>query len=389
LSEASWEYDLVEEIYAAALDAFRWQRVLDRIAGQYPKQIIDLSIFDSAAQLQQALIANADPRFIEAYKAYYVDINPWKPYKLAMPSAPEISWAHQFYPMEQFKQSIFYHELLRPAGNYCDGCGTVLFNEPERHVSLVSNHSLEHVEDAEEIAGLFGRIGVHMQRALEISRRFQGAIISRSLLPAALDCLDAAAFIIDNHAKLVVHNRAAEKLLGEKNVVFINREGQLRCFEPDDETTLDATMKAPRNAEDKLLPDAHCHRLYVRLKRPFERPLVALVAPLITGGSAHCSVFNPFGQTSRHFLILFISPTQAPRTGEDAIMKAFGVTKAEARLAVSLLSGKTMQDHAEEFKISKNTVRTQMKSLFHKTGTRGQTELIRQLTALFGAYRQE
>jgi DNA-binding CsgD family transcriptional regulator len=67
---------------------------------------------------------------------------------------------------------------------------------------------------------------------------------------------------------------------------------------------------------------------------------------------------------------------------------ALGVTKAEARLAVSLLAGKSMQEHADAFQISKNTVRTQIKSLFNKTDTRGQAGLVRRLTTLFSAYRQ-
>jgi len=67
------------------------------------------------------------------------------------------------------------------------------------------------------------------------------------------------------------------------------------------------------------------------------------------------------------------------------LQEVLGLTKAEARLAVRLACGVTLEDIAEEHDISISTVRGQLKSVFAKTGASRQAELVilvNRLTAL-------
>jgi len=59
-----------------------------------------------------------------------------------------------------------------------------------------------------------------------------------------------------------------------------------------------------------------------------------------------------------------------------------GLTAAEARLAEALLLGLTPIDIAEQRNVSMPTVRTQLRSLFAKTGVTGQAELVKLLGRL-------
>jgi DNA-binding CsgD family transcriptional regulator len=54
----------------------------------------------------------------------------------------------------------------------------------------------------------------------------------------------------------------------------------------------------------------------------------------------------------------------------------FGLTKAEARLAVHLVAGETLRFAAVKLSITYETARSQLKSIFNKTGTRRQAELV-------------
>ncbi len=45
-------------------------------------------------------------------------------------------------------------------------------------------------------------------------------------------------------------------------------------------------------------------------------------------------------------------------------------------MAAALLAGKSTEDYAQEAKVTLNTVRSQLKSLFRKTSTRRQAELV-------------
>jgi DNA-binding CsgD family transcriptional regulator len=57
----------------------------------------------------------------------------------------------------------------------------------------------------------------------------------------------------------------------------------------------------------------------------------------------------------------------------------FGLTPAEGRVAAQLAQGKSVREIALELHVTHHTVRSQLKSVFQKTGTRRQGELIHRL----------
>jgi DNA-binding CsgD family transcriptional regulator len=73
----------------------------------------------------------------------------------------------------------------------------------------------------------------------------------------------------------------------------------------------------------------------------------------------------------------------------DLLRSHFGLTPAEARLALHLVAGETLRSAEAKLSISYETARTHLKNIFDKTGTCRQAELIVViLTALPGCGRQ-
>jgi DNA-binding CsgD family transcriptional regulator len=62
---------------------------------------------------------------------------------------------------------------------------------------------------------------------------------------------------------------------------------------------------------------------------------------------------------------------------QNDIMNVYGVTRAEARLVSSLVDGLTLDEYAQKFSVSIATARTQLKSVFSKTGEHRQSALVR------------
>jgi len=60
----------------------------------------------------------------------------------------------------------------------------------------------------------------------------------------------------------------------------------------------------------------------------------------------------------------------------DRLRCHFGLTPAEARLAVNLVTGKSLRSAAAKLGISYETARSQLKNIFNKTGTGRQAELV-------------
>src|SRR5262245_31866110 len=66
----------------------------------------------------------------------------------------------------------------------------------------------------------------------------------------------------------------------------------------------------------------------------------------------------------------------------DLLRCRFGLTPAEARLALQLVAGETLRSAAAKLGISYETVRTHLKTIFNKTGTCRQAELVVVLVAV-------
>jgi len=67
---------------------------------------------------------------------------------------------------------------------------------------------------------------------------------------------------------------------------------------------------------------------------------------------------------------------------EASYRETFGLTRAEARLAAALKDGLSLKQASAQLKISVNTARNQIKSVFEKLGVNRQGDLIRHLTEL-------
>lgn len=77
-------------------------------------------------------------------------------------------------------------------------------------------------------------------------------------------------------------------------------------------------------------------------------------------------------------IALFISsPDQPIETSTDLLQELFKLTPAEAKLAVLLTNGFTIENISAELGISAHTVRAHLRSIFSKTHVSRQSELIR------------
>ena len=67
-----------------------------------------------------------------------------------------------------------------------------------------------------------------------------------------------------------------------------------------------------------------------------------------------------------------------------SLLKAlFGMTKKESALAHALVNGLTIDQYCERAFVTRNTARTHLRSIYRKTSTNRQVDLIRLLSRLF------
>ena len=77
-----------------------------------------------------------------------------------------------------------------------------------------------------------------------------------------------------------------------------------------------------------------------------------------------------------HTALILIDLEDVPVPRSRVLQQVFGLTPAEAGLAISIVRGETPADIAQLRKVSMATVRSQLASVFSKTNTKGQVELV-------------
>ena len=142
----------------------------------------------------------------------------------------------------------------------------------------------------------------------------------------------------------------------------------LGAIEGDRLAFRDAARASAQAARQRLRQD-RLGEVIVRFDADAGGPLFALLSG---GGDSYALVLPPPARTEAL---------------ANALMRSFGLTPAETRLALKLQVGLTLAECGRDLDISVNTARNQLRAIFDKLGLRRQSELARtlaQLAALAG-----
>lgn len=109
---------------------------------------------------------------------------------------------------------------------------------------------------------------------------------------------------------------------------------------------------------------------------------VELAVPRRSGATPYLLRCTPVPGRSG-WTVLRVADSSARRTPSESVLRsAFGMTQAEAMLAVALCRGASLAEFAEARGISIHTARTQLRALLGKTRTERQADLVGLLTGL-------
>lgn len=104
---------------------------------------------------------------------------------------------------------------------------------------------------------------------------------------------------------------------------------------------------------------------WIVIDRENKRPLIltTVALPVLSPQAPQC-------------VLMLLDLETAPEGDSFALRQIFGLSPAEARLALSLGSGETLAEAAEAYGVSVATARAQLKAIFQKTGVRRQAGLV-------------
>lgn len=92
--------------------------------------------------------------------------------------------------------------------------------------------------------------------------------------------------------------------------------------------------------------------------------------------------FDEGGVDGPKQVMMLIDLRLVPRPSAEVLKKVFRLTPSEARLAIEMSSGKCPEDVADLCQVSVSTIRKQLATVFAKTNTHRQSELVALLARL-------
>lgn len=204
----------------------------------------------------------------------------------------------------------------------------------------------------------------HLVRALQIRYRLTQSDIERH---AALDAVErnrTAAIVVARNGAIIHANRQAEAML-QAGDALRSVAGQLAALGKPQTERLAALI---RSAADTATGRGDSSGGTVSLARSGRLPITVLVAPF---RPAREGTGLPFPAA-----ILFVRDPEQLSPGSAALQGLFGLTPAEATIAIHLARGRSLADIAARHSLTLNTLRTHLKNILGKTGTSRQAELV-------------
>ncbi|HLG84574.1 MAG TPA: PAS domain-containing protein [Bradyrhizobium sp.] len=201
-------------------------------------------------------------------------------------------------------------------------------------------------------------IGVHS----DITDHINIQAVEQARLAETLDLLRCAVILTDARGHLIRLNRAAEDLLERKSAVRV-RHNIVRASCSAADRALGAALRLAADASDQR------DGLVVKLSDDEDLPVFAHVLPI---GRVRTESLPE----APAVLAIFIQDSDHIRDAVGPLANAYRLSPAETRLLSNILGGRNLPEAATELGVSADTVKTQLRAIFRKTGVNRQSELI-------------
>ena len=218
----------------------------------------------------------------------------------------------------------------------------------------------------EESRRLIDRLAPHLTHAVAVRQELLAARFLSGTLEKMLAGGSAGVLYLDRSGAIVGLNEAAQRTLCSRDGL-IDRRGQLRACQPDDDARLGKVLSA---ALRRHAAGARTGGVVAVRRQPCEPPLAVHVLPVDRGRAA-------FGSGRAAVLVLIVDPWTKLRTDPRQTAELLGLTPAEGLVAARLAEGMSISEIAEASGRSEHTVRWQVKQALAKTDCSRQAELVR------------
>jgi DNA-binding CsgD family transcriptional regulator/PAS domain-containing protein len=369
--------DTIAKIHRAGLKPETWPEALDAISRCVgsPRAVL-YSVQPGDGSVLEFRSHNIDPAYGSQYLSYYHQVDPW------LECARHLAYGRplrgtEIIPDTKMTQTEHYNDFLKPQ-DIRFLLTAITGKTPARMDILSVFHRVKQDDFDDSSVRIYETLIDHVAQALNVERALDGARVRSRGLAAALDHVPKAILLLNRGGTVVHANAAAERLLSAADGLSVTN-GRLEATSPGARKSLDGLLQHAADASDSTrfkrrmtnVPRISGRRSYVVRAVPIES-----TEDLID--------VNDLPELPRVLVTVSDPEAKHPAPAVSELQTVYGLTPAEANLAVELSRGATLARIAQNQGIAVATVRKYLRSVFDKTGIHRQAELVQRLMTELG-----
>lgn len=372
MSDHERTLSVIESFYDAALDETLWPAVLQQLTDLTKSQAASFWVLDASEtpRLPTFICINFNPAAIKEYLQETASIDPTVLYLVTHPNQSIVHDGLVISEREKDKHPYYdWHERLIDTRFRMVGRARLM---PAVQAGVAMHRTRQAGRYEPNDIKRFEVLHRHLERALSIGFRLGSLGTMQNLTAEWLDRNSAAVLFLDRRKQIVFANRRARELHAEADGVQLRSGGIALARKHDDDRLQSLIAQAKSAAASAISPDSA-----MRVERPSgKRAYTVLVGPM-------SGTYPVVSSTRAAVCVVITDPERHVTLPAKRLQEAFGLTAAEARLAVALATGQELRGAAEQFGITYGTARVCLSQIFQKTDTRRQAELMRLLLTTF------
>ena len=363
--------ELVGDIYQAGLEPERWPDTMARMSGFFAADLACIyTPFPARPEQALYLTHNFTLEMEQAYSAYYHRLDEWTNHALRQKRYIQgtVALGEELVPQAELRRTEYYNDFLRPHDMEWMVTTALLDGRaegPATHMSFTRHREREAYNG--EGKRLIELLAPHVRRALLTHWRLTEARLGAQAQQSALEHMGYGVLLLDTTGAVLWLNPVAEALVRREDGLVL-RAGRLCALHNGDD---DALARVVRQA-GLGVGGGLCVR-----RAPAEESQVAPYCVSATPLRAEMSTFVPRTTHAPGALLMVRDPDR--QAGDEALRRfalSLHISAAELRVLELLLQDLAPKEIAERLNLGVRTVRSQLSSLYAKTGARNQRELV-------------
>ncbi|HSL16416.1 MAG TPA: helix-turn-helix transcriptional regulator [Methylomirabilota bacterium] len=361
--------DVVGRVYEAVANPDLWPLALTSAAEVLGADAMLLLYCNLSVGRPQVI---ASPGFdgdaLERFAARHLDHDELVRESMQLPVGVVVS---RTYSIEDSRtRTTVFRRTLAHVSDRIQIAGAAAIRDSEVYASLWMARSQERPPFSGRDMHLFSKLLPHVGRAMSVHHRVASAELEASLAAGAIDRIAIGMVLFDATDQVILTNREADRIFESDDGLSLT-DRHVFAASSDASARLRRVIREVGRAGSEGAKGKPVGGAAIRIARSGGRPPYnVVVLPL----PRRCQPRDAAGAVA----VAFITDPEPGQMPVDVLCgDLFELTAAEVRLVSTLLGGSGLTAAAKTLGLSRNTVHSQLASVFQKTGTKSQGELLR------------